>query len=47
MLGEPAHEAARVAEVVAVSLEVCGVDEILDELEICRSTNSLSYLTSY
>ena len=32
--GEPAHEAARVAQIVALLLEVGAVDEVLNELEI-------------
>jgi hypothetical protein len=46
MQGEPAYEAARVPQVVALLLEGSAVDEVLDELEISHSNTRLPYLTS-
>jgi hypothetical protein len=34
MLGEPANESPPVLEIVTLILEICGVDEFADQLQI-------------
>ena len=37
MLGEPADKPAPMLEIVATVLEICGVDEFADQLQICHN----------
>jgi hypothetical protein len=46
MGGEPPDEAARVLQVVAPLLEIGGVHEVPDELQICHHTALFTNLTN-
>jgi hypothetical protein len=37
MVGEPANEPAPMLEIVTAILEICGVDELADQLQICHN----------